>query len=57
MTTMASPTLERALGVDRIQHRVQLAPFTTFKIGGPADLFYEARSADELACSAWAQTF
>ena len=49
MTTMASSTLERALGVDRVQRRVQLAPFTTFKIGGPADLFYEARSADELA--------
>ncbi len=28
---------------------VTLAPFTTFKIGGPADLFYEARSADDLA--------
>lgn len=26
-----------------------LAPYTTFKIGGPADLFYEARDADELA--------
>jgi UDP-N-acetylmuramate dehydrogenase len=28
-----------------------LAPYTTFKIGGPADLFYEARSADELAAA------
>ena len=26
-----------------------LAPYTTFRIGGPADLYYEARSADELA--------
>lgn len=26
-----------------------LAPFTTFKIGGPADLFFEATTADELA--------
>lgn len=25
-----------------------LAPFTTFKIGGPADLFFEANSADDL---------
>jgi UDP-N-acetylmuramate dehydrogenase len=49
MTTTAPSTLERALGADRIQRRVQLAPFTTFKIGGPADLFFEARSADELA--------
>ena len=49
MTTTASMTLERALGADRVQRRVQLGPFTTFKIGGPADLFFEARSADELA--------
>lgn len=27
---------------------MQLAPFTTFKIGGPADFYVEARSADEL---------
>jgi UDP-N-acetylmuramate dehydrogenase len=26
-----------------------LAPYTTFKIGGPADLFYQATSADALA--------
>lgn len=26
-----------------------LAPYTTFRIGGPADLYYEAGSADELA--------
>ena len=25
---------------------VELAPYTTFRIGGPADLFYEATSAD-----------
>ena len=49
MTTMASSDIERALGAGRVQHRVPLAPFTTFKIGGPADLYFEARSADELA--------
>ena len=27
---------------------VQLAPFTTFKIGGPADLFAEARTIEDL---------
>lgn len=37
------------LGGARVQHNVPLAPLTTFGIGGPADLFYEARSADELA--------
>lgn len=41
--------LRQLLGPDRIQEGVVLAPFTTFRIGGPADLFYEARSADELA--------
>lgn len=41
--------LERVLGADRLRRDVALAPFTTFRIGGPADYFYEARSADELA--------
>jgi UDP-N-acetylmuramate dehydrogenase len=41
--------LERALGTERVARNVALAPYTTFKIGGPADYFYEARSADELA--------
>jgi UDP-N-acetylmuramate dehydrogenase len=52
MTSVKSveTTLEGALG-DRVQHGVALAPFTTFKIGGPADFFYEARSADELAAA------
>lgn len=33
---------------DRIKTDVVLAPFTTYKIGGPADLFYEARTKEEL---------
>lgn len=48
-TTLA--VLERALGAERLQRHVVLAPFTTFKIGGPADLFYEARTPDELVAS------
>lgn len=39
----------RALGDDRLRRDVPLGPFTTFKVGGPADLLYEARTADELA--------
>lgn len=31
------------------QQHVPLAAYTTFKIGGPADFFYEARSVDELS--------
>lgn len=33
----------------RLEERVPLAPFTTFRIGGPADLLLRARTADELA--------
>jgi len=56
MTSVASDisTLERALGAGRLSRDVVLAPYTTFKIGGPADLFYEARSADELAAAVMA---
>ena len=38
-------------GADRIRAEVPLAPFTTFRIGGPADLFFEAHTADELAAA------
>ena len=41
--------LEAALGSGRVQCDVPLAPFTTLKVGGSADLFYEACTADELA--------
>ena len=38
-----------ALAGDHLRRNVPLAPYTTFKIGGPADLLYEAESADALA--------
>ncbi len=41
--------LTTCLGPGRLRADVVLAPFTTFKIGGPADLFVEVASADELA--------
>lgn len=41
--------LAPALGADRLQLRVPLAPYTTFRIGGPADVLYDATTADELA--------
>ena len=37
------------LGSGRVERDVPLAPYTTFRIGGPADLFYRARTPDELA--------
>ncbi len=42
--------LGRELGPQqRVMRNVRLGPFTTFKIGGPADLFCIARSSAELA--------
>jgi UDP-N-acetylmuramate dehydrogenase len=41
--------LGRRLGSSRLETDVPLAPYTTFRIGGTADLLYRARTADELA--------
>ncbi len=41
--------LQKRLGAHRVETARSLAPLTTFRIGGAADLFYEARTADELA--------
>src|SRR6185312_11470932 len=55
MTSAASPHTDVAarlasfIGPERIRTGVALAPYTTFNIGGPADLFVEVQSADELA--------
>ena len=43
--------LLEVLGTARVRTRVSLAPFTTIRIGGPADLFYEAKTAEELAAA------
>jgi UDP-N-acetylmuramate dehydrogenase len=40
--------LDRAFGADRVGRDVPLAPLTTFKVGGPADLLLETRSGDEI---------
>ncbi len=52
MTDPRSETLDALaarLPADRTRRNVGLAPYTTFRIGGPADLFVEAVDADELA--------
>jgi UDP-N-acetylmuramate dehydrogenase len=41
--------LEACLGADRLERDALLGPFTTFKIGGPADMLYRALTPDELA--------
>ena len=43
--------LAPVLGASRLRLREPLAPYTTFRIGGPADVLYEAASADELAAA------
>ena len=43
--------LRERLGADRVRRGVRLAQYTSFRIGGPADAFYTARSADELAAA------
>ncbi len=40
--------LDRAFGAERVQRDAPLAPLTTFKVGGPADLLLETRSEDEI---------
>ncbi len=54
MTSSPSSPDQRAalaarLDPARLRSHEELAPYTTFRIGGPADLFYEATSADDLA--------
>ena len=43
--------LARRLGRDRLERGVPLGPLTTFRIGGPADLLYRARTPDELVAA------
>jgi UDP-N-acetylmuramate dehydrogenase len=43
--------LGQRLGADRLEEDVPLAQYTTFRIGGTADLLYRARTVEELATS------
>lgn len=40
--------LEAQLGPGRIKTNVHLAPYTTFKVGGPAEYYFEAQSDDDI---------
>ena len=40
--------LRTAFGADRVRSQVVLAPFTTFRVGGPAEWFVETRQSDEI---------
>ena len=46
---VAASASERPLDRSRLRLSVPLAPYTTFRIGGPADVLFEAQTADELA--------
>src|SRR3954468_22107289 len=41
--------LANRVDANRLRRSEPLAQYTTFRIGGPADLFYDATSADDLA--------
>lgn len=52
MSSFDSKAFERVaarLDIKRLRRDEPLAPYTTFRIGGPADLFFEATSAEALA--------
>jgi len=40
--------MRAAFGAERVRERVALAPFTTFKVGGPAEWLIETRSSAEI---------
>jgi UDP-N-acetylmuramate dehydrogenase len=41
-------SMRAAFGADRVRRDVPLGPFTTFRVGGPADWYFESRSGDEI---------
>jgi UDP-N-acetylmuramate dehydrogenase len=41
-------SMHAAFGADRLRSNVPLAPFTTFRVGGPAESLIEARSSSEI---------
>jgi UDP-N-acetylmuramate dehydrogenase len=41
--------LDGSLGAGRVEQARPLGPLTTFKVGGPADLYVEPRTSDEIA--------
>jgi UDP-N-acetylmuramate dehydrogenase len=44
-------SLRSAFGADRIRTSVPLAPYTTFRVGGPADCLFEPRSSEEIVAA------
>lgn len=49
MRKLPLDALAERLRAERLERDVPLAPYTTFRIGGPADALYRARTPEELA--------
>jgi UDP-N-acetylmuramate dehydrogenase len=43
-----APAMRSVFGADRVRTNEPLAPLTTFRVGGPAEWYFEARSSDEV---------
>ena len=50
MNDVAS-ALSARFGADRVRTTALLAPFTTFKVGGAADILFESRTSEELVAA------
>ena len=48
MANAFASAMRAAFGAARVGEDVPLAPLTTFKVGGPAEWFFEARTSDEI---------
>ena len=51
MTTAFDRALVDEFGADRVLRQAPLAPLTTFRVGGPADWLFEARSSQEIVAA------
>jgi UDP-N-acetylmuramate dehydrogenase len=51
VTTAFDRALVVEFGADRVLRQAPLAPFTTFRVGGPADCLFEARSSQEIVAA------
>jgi UDP-N-acetylmuramate dehydrogenase len=49
--TALGDTLASAFGAERVRRHAPLAELTTFRVGGPADWLFEARTSDEIVAA------
>ena len=51
MTDPFVVSLQASFGAERLRHNCPLAPFTTFRVGGPAEWLLETRTSDEIVAA------